>query len=80
LGVIQALKDYHISPKIYETTFKHEQAFKDVSQQLERVQLADPPRIVSGLTLNRINIQYPFHLAGIRYCINKCQRTIDDVL
>ena len=41
LGVIQALKDYHISPKIYETTFKHEQAFKDVSQQLERVRDAD---------------------------------------
>ena len=44
------------------------------------IEFFDPPRIVSGLTLNRINIQHPFHLTGIRYCIDERQRTVNDVL
>ena len=64
LGVIQALKDYHISPKIYETTFKHEQAFKDVSQQLERVHHADA---IVGAT---DTIAFAIH----KYCSDHQQR------
>lgn len=44
------------------------------------IEFFDPPRIVSGLALDGIDIQHPFHFTGIRYCINKRQRTIDDVL
>lgn len=44
------------------------------------IEFFDPPRNVCALAFDGIDIQHPFHLAGIRYCINKRQRTTNDVL
>ena len=44
------------------------------------IEFFDPPRIVCALALDGIDIQHPFHLTGIRYCIDERQRTTNDVL